>query len=47
MFLSVWREFPVAPCLAGQKKKLDDGSRLAVVEIARVPNMLPSLSPSW
>jgi len=41
MFLSEWREFPSAPCLAG-KKKLDDGSRLDVVEIARVANMLPS-----
>ena len=35
MFLSEWREFPSAPCLAG-KKKLDDSSRLHVVEIARV-----------
>jgi len=34
MFLSEWREFPSAPCLAG-KKKLDDSSRLDV-EIARV-----------
>jgi len=41
MFLSEWREFPSAPCLAG-KKKLDDSSRLDVVEIARVPDMLPS-----
>jgi len=45
MFPSEWREFPSAPCLAG--KKLDDGSRLDVVEIARVPDMLPSLFPSW
>ena len=28
-------------------KKLDDSSRLDVVEIARVPDMLPSLFPSW
>ena len=35
MFLSEWRKFPSAPCLAG-KKKLDDRSRLHVVEIARV-----------
>jgi len=35
MFLPEWREFPSAPCLAG-KKKLDDSSRLHVVEIARV-----------
>jgi len=34
MFLSEWREFPFAPCLAG--KKLDDSSRLDVVEILRV-----------
>jgi hypothetical protein len=35
VFLSVWREFLSAPCLAGQKK-LDDSSLLDVVEIARV-----------
>jgi len=35
MFLSEWREFPSAPCLAGGKK-LDDSSRHHVVEIARV-----------
>jgi len=29
------------------KEKLDDSSRLDVVEIARVPDMLPSLFPSW
>ena len=46
MFLSEWREFPSAPCLTG-KKNLDDSLRLDVVEIARVPNMLPSLLPSW
>jgi len=45
MFLSEWREFPLAPCLAG--KKLDDSPRLVVVEIARVPDILPSLLPSW
>jgi hypothetical protein len=45
MFLSEQREFPSAPCLA--RKKLDDSSRLDVVEIARVPDMLPSLFPSW
>ena len=33
MFLSEWREFPSAPCLAG--KKIDDSSCLDVVEIAR------------
>ena len=31
MFLSEWREFPSALCLA--RKKLDDSSRLDVVEI--------------
>jgi hypothetical protein len=46
MFLSEWREFPSAPCLAG-KKKLDDSSRLDDVEIARVPDKLQSLFPSW
>jgi len=45
-FLSEWREFPSASCPAG-KKKLDDSSRLDVVEITRVPDMLPSLFPSW
>jgi len=33
--------------LALQEKKLDDSSRLDVVEIAFVPDMLPSLFPSW
>jgi len=47
MFLSEWREFPSAPCLAGKKKKLDNRSRLDVVEIARLRDMLPSLFPSW
>ena len=46
MFLSEWCEFPSAPCLAG-KKKIDDSSLLDVVEIARVPDMLPILFPSW
>jgi len=46
MFLSEMREFPTAPCLAGKKKKLGDNSRLDV-EISRVPDMLPSLFPSW
>jgi hypothetical protein len=35
MFLSEWREVPSAPFLAG-KKKLDDSSRLDVVETACV-----------
>jgi len=33
--------------LALQEEKLDDSSRLDVVEIARVPDILPSLFPSW
>jgi len=45
MFLSEWREFPSAPFLAG--KELDDSSLLDFVEIARVPDILPSLFPSW
>jgi len=45
MVLSEWREFPLAPCLAG--KKLDDSLHLDVVEIARIPDMLLSLFPSW
>jgi len=45
MFLSEWREFPLAPYL--KKKKLDDILRLDVVEIAPFPDMLPSLFPSW
>jgi len=36
--------FGFLPC---RKKKLDDSSRLDVVEIARIPDMLPSLFPSW
>jgi len=46
MFLSEWREFPSAPCLA-EKNKLDDRSRVDVVEMARASDMLPSLFPSW
>jgi len=45
MFLSEWRQFPTALCRA--EKKIDDSSRLDVVEIARVPDMLPSLFRSW
>ena len=41
MFLSEWRKFPSAHCLA-EKKKLDDSSRLDVVEITRIPDMLIS-----
>ena len=46
MFLLEWREFPAAPCLA-EKNKLDDSLHLHAVVIARVPDMLPSLFPSW
>ena len=46
MFLSEWREFPSAPSLE-EKKKLDNSSRLDVVEISHVPDMLSSLFPSW
>jgi len=45
-FLSEWREFPSNPCLAGGGE-LDDSSRLDVVVIVSVPDMLPSLFPSW
>jgi len=45
MFLSEWHEFYSAACLAGKKKL--DSSRLDVVEIARVLDMLPSVFPSW
>jgi len=34
-------------CFALQEKKLDDSSFLDVVEMARVPDMLSSLFPSW
>ena len=37
--------FGALPCRG--KKKLDDSSRLDVVEIARVPDMFPSLFRSW
>jgi len=36
--------FDALPC---RGKKLDDGPRLDVVEIVRVPDMLPRLIPSW
>jgi len=35
MFLSEWREFPSAPCLA-EKRRLDYSSRPGVVEIKPV-----------
>ena len=42
----VWISFRALPCKGGGGG-LDDSSRLDVVEIARVSNMLPSLFPSW
>jgi len=45
MFLSEWSEFPSVPCLA--EGGLDDSLHLDVVEISHVPDMLPSLFPSW
>jgi hypothetical protein len=47
MFLSEWREFPSAPCLAGVGGELDDSSHLNVVETARIRDMILSLFPSW
>jgi len=44
MFLSEWRQFPSACCIA--ENNSDDSSRLDVVEIAGVPDMLLSLFPS-
>ena len=40
-----WISLGALPCR--KKKELDDSSRLDVVEIARVPDMFPSLFPSW
>ena len=45
MFLSEGVNF--LRCLALQEKQLDDSLLLDVVEIARVPDMLPILFPSW
>jgi len=45
MFLSEWMNFFLRLTL--QEKQLDDSSRLDFVENARVPDMLPSLFPSW
>jgi len=45
MFLSEWNEFPPAPSLAGGG--LDNSLHLDAVEIARIPDMLPSLFLSW
>jgi len=42
--IMAWISFGVLPCR--KKRKRYDSSRLDVVEIARVPDMLPSLFPS-
>ena len=42
---TAWISFGALPCR--KKKKLDDSSRLHVVQIARDPDMLPSMFPSW
>ena len=39
-----WISFGALP---SRKKKLDDSLCLDAVEIVRVPDMLPSLFPSW
>jgi len=41
----MWISFGSLSCRG--EKKLDDSSRLDAVEIARVPDMFPSLFPSW
>ena len=46
-YVSVINGVNVFRRLALQEKKLDDCSRLHVVEIARVSDMLPSLFLSW
>jgi len=38
--------FGALPCRK-KKKEFDDSSRLDVVEIARVPELLPNLFHSW
>jgi hypothetical protein len=48
LFLSEGRECLLALCLGGGGGGTqDDSSRLDVVEIARVPDTLRSLFPSW
>ena len=48
-----WISFSASPCRGGnqqqqqQQQQLDDRSLLDVVEIARIPDMFPSLFPSW
>jgi len=45
MFMAELREFPSAPCLAGKDTNIS--SRLDIVEIALVPDILPSFFASW
>ena len=46
MFLSEWREFPSAPCLAGKRNLMT--ARVSMLLKSRASlNMLPSLFPSW
>jgi len=40
----LWISFGALPC---REKRLDDSSRLDVVEISRVPDMVQSLFRSW
>ena len=40
---TAWISFGALPCV----KKIDDSSCLDIVEIVRIPDMLPSLFPSW
>jgi len=40
-----WISFGALPCK--EKKKLDDSSRLDLIEIVLVPDILPGLFPSW
>jgi hypothetical protein len=47
LFLSEWREFPSALYLAGKKINLLIDRVSMFVEIARVPDMLPNLLPTW
>ena len=46
MFLSEWHEFPSVPCFEGGGN-IDDSSRLDIVEIAHIPDVLLSVFPSW
>jgi len=42
-----WIYFGALSCREKKKKNFDESSRLDVVEIASVPDVLPSLFPSW